>query len=83
MEHRGRPDRKNYEMMIIKTGMNRQEARFWEQLFISAYSIKYLDNARREISVGNLEGFRNYTHKAADIIGGGVEEDFYLLMFER
>ena len=62
------------------TRLTKVEARVMEQLVISAYTIQYLDNARREIAVGNVRGFVGKMNNIINIFGGATESELLNLM---
>jgi len=62
--------RKGYQMTVLVTGLTKNEAMLWEQLIISAYTVDYLENARREISVRNVPKFRSYVNAVTEIHTG-------------
>ena len=51
-----------------------------EQMLISSYSLKHLDNARREIAIGNVSNFVGDIGNIISIFGGKIESDFLNLM---
>ena len=80
--HSKHPIKKNYNMTVVASGMNKIEARLMEQTLISAYTLKNLDNARREISKGNLAGYNNNIGKIVSIFNG-IQENELLNLMER
>ena len=57
-EHSHDPSKANLQPLEVKyTGLSVQEARIMEQALISAYTLKNLSNARREIAVSKLGSF--------------------------
>lgn len=74
------PERKYYTMTVLVSGLTKREAMLYEQIFISAYTLDYLENARREIAVGNLPAYESYLGAAASILGGVTEEVLYALL---
>ena len=62
------------------TGLTKTEARIVEQIVISAYTIQNLDNARREIAVGNVKGFTRKMDNIINIFGGATESELLNLM---
>ena len=56
------------------------EAKVAEQVLISAYTLSYSDNARREIAVGNLPGYWDYMSSIAQIIGSVTEDELMNLI---
>ncbi len=73
---------KNYVMKVVATGLTVMEARTLEQTLISTYRIDYLENARREIAVGNVSMFKNYLTAINQIISG-IPEDEIMNLMER
>ena len=73
------PERVNYEMVVVSTGLTVRQAKVEEQTLISVYSLEALDNARREIAVLNLAGFREEISRAAEIYGSSIENFMDLL----
>lgn len=51
-----------------------------EQIVISTYIIQNLDNARREIAVGNISGFTGKMNNIINIFGGVTESELLNLM---
>ena len=47
-----------FPLEVKVTDLTLPEARAVEQVLISAYALENLDNARREIAVGNVAGFQ-------------------------
>ena len=64
------PWRNNYTMTVVVTGLTKEKAIVWEQTFISAYTLTYLENARREIAVKNVGKYQSYMGAVAEIITG-------------
>ena len=62
------------------TGLTKVEARIMEQLLISAYTMQNLDNARREIAVGNISGFAGSMNNIINIFSGAAESELLSLM---
>lgn len=62
------------------SGLTKREARVMEQVLISAYSLDYLSNARREIAVGNVGGFTREIGNIVTIFGGVAEDELLNLM---
>ena len=54
-------------MIVINTGLSRDEARAREQFYISMFTIENLKNARREIAVKNLPQFKQYVSATASL----------------
>ena len=72
-EHRNdflHPWRQYYQMKVVATGLSLDEAMLCEQAFISAFTLGYLENARREIAKNNTAKFNNYLGAVAEIITG-------------
>ena len=65
---------------MIKTGLTEKQAKLEEQLLISAFNIKYLDNARREISVLNIAGYAKYCSYIAELYVGIAEDEIMNLV---
>ena len=61
------PKRQNYTMTVIMSGLTKDYARFIEQILISAFTLSYLENARREISVRNIEKYNCYLNAAVEV----------------
>ena len=64
-------------MTVIASGLSKDAARTLEQLCISAYSLAYLDNARREVGVKNVVNHKKYMDAMAEIIQSVDEERLY------
>ena len=64
------PWRRNYEMVVLITGLTKNEAMMWEQFLISAYTVGYLENARREIAIKNIPKFQSYVYAVTEIYTG-------------
>lgn len=80
-EHDRDPNKKNLEPLEVKfTGLTIVEARVMEQVLISAYTLESLENARREIAVGNVKGFAGKINNIISIFGGAVEDELLNLM---
>ncbi len=80
-EHDRDPKKKNLEPLEVKfTGLTIVEARVMEQVLISAYTLESLENARREIAVGNVKGFAGKINNIISIFGGAVEDELLNLM---
>ena len=62
------------------SGLTKSEARVMEQVLISAYSLDYLSNARREIAVGKVGGFTGEIGNIVKIFGGVAEDELLNLM---
>ena len=62
--------RKDYQMVVLITGLTKDQAMLWEQFVISAYTVNYLENARREISVRNVPKFESYINSVTEIYTG-------------
>ena len=74
------PERQNYTMKVIATGLNIPQAKITEQALISAYTLSYLDNARREIAIGNLAGYYDSLDAVIQIFAGATEDELMNLM---
>ena len=76
----GHPWRKNYNMIVLVTGLTKNEAMLCEQFFISAYTVSYLENARREIAVRNISKYQSYVSAVTEIYTGipGSEVSHFL-----
>ena len=61
------PQRANYKMKVVATGLSRPAARIGEQVLISAYTMDALENARREIAVRNLPKFSKELRRIAEL----------------
>ena len=75
--------RQNYTMTVLVTGLTKEQAMAWEQVIISAYTICYLENARREIAVENVGKFQNYMSAVAELITGLPASHIYELIKGR
>ena len=64
----------------LSPSTRKKEAKVAEQVLISAYTLSYLDNARREIAVGNLPGYWDYMSSIAQIIGSVTEDELMNLI---
>ena len=60
--------RQNYSMKVLVTGLSKEEAIIWEQTIISAFTLAYLENARREIAVKNTAKYYNYIDAVTEIL---------------
>ena len=82
-EHEKDPKKKELEPLeVVITGLTVDEARVFEQLLISTYTLNNLDNARREISAGKLGQFSQSIGNAISIFEGAIENE-YLCLMER
>ena len=80
-EHSRDPRKANLQPLEVKfSGLTVREARAVEQLLISAYTLKNLDNARREIAVGNVRGYAGRIGNILSLFEGAVESEFLNLM---
>ena len=79
-EHKKTPGKSDLKMVQVASGLTKIEARAMEQIVISAYTLDYLVNARREIAIGNVNGFAGKTGNVISIFGGTVEDEFLNLM---
>ena len=73
-------ERKNYTMKVVATNLSVLEAKATEQVIISAYTLSYLDNARREIAVGNIGKYKDYMEAIVEIFGSAAEDELMNLM---
>ena len=64
------PQRKKYRMVVLVTALTKEQAMIWEQLIISAYTVAYLENARREIAVKNVPKYLSYVNAITEIYTG-------------
>ena len=64
---------------VKATGLSRYQARIIEQSLISTYTLENLDNARREIAVGNVDKARGHFENIIHIYGGAAESDILSL----
>ena len=67
-------------MIVVATGLSVREARIAEQSIISAYTLNYLDNARREIAVSNLTGYYDNMEAVIQIWGSVTEDELINLL---
>lgn len=67
-------------MTVIVAGFERTEAQIMEQVLISTFTLQYLDNARREIAVKNIEKYRENIYNVIEIFSGAIESDILSLM---
>ena len=79
----GHPWRRDYQMVVLATGLTTDEARVLEQLLISIYTVGYLENARREIAIKNVPKFKSYVSAVAEILTGIPGETIYELISGR
>ena len=79
-EHQRDPKKANYKMTVVMTGLSKKEAMVAEQTLISVYTLGYLDNARREISKGNVSKFSSYASAVCEILEGVTEERLLAFM---
>ena len=83
LEHRNdpkHPERENYNMLVLVSGLTREQAMLLEQILISTYTLDYLDNARREIAVGNIGKYHDYMAAVSELIHGATEADLMNLI---
>lgn len=75
-EHRRDPkhNRKNYDMKVVISGLTESEAKLFEQFLISVYTRDYLENARREIAVGNIHAYDAYIDSIQNIFRGAAAD---------
>ena len=69
------PQRKTYKMEVVVSNLNKKEARAFEQMLISAYMSKHIENSRREIAKGNVDNFKDEAGKAKEIFNGYLEDE--------
>ena len=67
-------------MTVIVAGFERTEARIMEQVLISTFTLQYLDNARRERAVKNIEKYRENIYNVIEIFSWAIESDILSLM---
>ena len=60
--------RQDYTMTVLVTGLTKEKAMMWEQAIISAYTLGYLENARCEIAVKNVDKFQRYVGAVTELI---------------
>ena len=77
------PWRRHYVMIVVVTGLTKEQAISWEQSIISAYTLSYLENARREIAVKNVGKYQSYLCAVAELITGLPASDIYELIGGR
>lgn len=66
---------KMWDYTVITSGLTKREAMITEQLLISTYTLEYLTNARREIAVKNLEGYRENMDACIELfVSSNVDE---------
>ena len=86
IEHQNDPKhpwRENYMMRVIVTGLSKEKAITWEQTLISAFSLAYLENVRREIAIKNTGKFEIYLSAVSEIITGVPADHIKQLINER
>ena len=84
-EHRNdfrHPERADYRMLVLVSGMTKEQAMLLEQVLISAFSLSHLENARREIAAGNVGKYTTYMTSVAEIITGATEDALINLIRE-
>ena len=82
-EHAKDPNKQELDALeVVITGLTVDEARLFEQLLISTYTLNNLDNARREISAGKLGKFSQNIGNVISIFEGAIESE-YLCLMER
>ena len=80
-EHKNDPKKANLSPLEVKfTGLTLPEARVVEQVLISAYTLENLSNARREIAVNNMDGYRSYINSTKNLFGSTKEDELLNLM---
>lgn len=77
------PWRQNYTMTVVATGLSRDEAMLFEQTLISAYTLGYLENARREVAVKNVGKYQSYMGAVTELITGLPASGIYELIGGR
>ena len=70
-------------MVVLLTGLTKNEAMMWEQVFISAYTVIYLENARREIAIKNIPKFKSYVYAVTEILTGIPGSELYEFISRR
>ena len=75
--------RKDYEMIVVATSLSKEDSILFEQALISAYTLAYLENARREIAKKNISKFTSYVGAVAEIITDVPANDILKLITER
>ena len=79
-EHSRDPDKAGLIMDVKATGLTEKEARLVEQSLISAYSLYYLYNMRREIARRNISKFNIYYKKLKQLYGSISDEGINRLL---
>lgn len=80
-EHARDPKKNHLDELEVKfTGLTVFEARIMEQVIISAYTLKALDNGRREIARGNLKGCKGQMDNVISLYQSALESEFLSLM---
>ena len=74
------PERQNYEMQVLLSGLTLREAMLFEQVLISAFTLDHLDNARREIAVGNINSYQQHLAAVMEIFVGCTEDGLLALL---
>ena len=69
-----------FPLEVKVTDLTLPEARAVEQVLISAYALENLDNARREIAVGNVAGFQENMGRIVQIFQNSTEDELLNLM---
>ena len=72
--------RQDYTMTVLVTGLTKDKAMIWEQTIISAYTLGYLENARREIAFKNVDKFQRYVGAVTELITYLPASDIYELI---
>ena len=81
LEHDRDPSKAGLDPLEVKfTGLTVGQARVVEQVLISAYSLDYLRNARREIARGNVAGFNEEIEKINQLFNNASEDELLNLM---
>ena len=76
------PWRAQYTMTVVASGLTLSQSRLVEQALISAYTLAYLENARREIARHNLVGFYGYADALTELLCGIPTGDLWAMLGE-
>jgi hypothetical protein len=74
------PERAGYKMIVFASGLTLGEAKLVEQVAISAFTLAHLDNARREIAVGNIAAYQQHMGAAKELFVGVTEDGLLSLI---
>ena len=74
------PERQTYQMTVLVAGLTKEQSMLLEQIIISAFTLGYLENARREISIGNVRKYNTYMNAITSIIEGATEDALFDLI---